>query len=145
MPAYWWKCQSCGEISEFSIATKSKGITHYIWDVLIPSKWDQSHLLLSCSSCHSKSLRITYEFPRKERVELTLIHAVGLGPIDDIYVPMMWETAPDLSEDNEHWIDFKYINGRNVFGLNKAAVFTRANIKELFEMYRVVTNQPNFP
>lgn len=145
MPSYWWKCQGCGETEEFSAVTQSKGIAHYIWDILIPTQWDQSHLLLPCSKCNSLNLRITYEFPRKDRVELTLIHAVGLGPFDDIYVPMMWETAPDSSTDDEHWIDFKYINGRSVFGLNKAAVFTRADIHALFAKFGEVSGQCEFP
>lgn len=145
MPAYWWKCGKCHEVSEFGVVTPSKGIAHYIWDVLIPSNWSQSHLVLPCPKCNSRNLKITYEFPRKDRVELTLIHAIGLGPFDDIYVPMIWEAKPDSSTDNEHWFDFKYINGRSAYGLNKAAVFTRTDIHALFAKYKEVTGQNNFP
>lgn len=145
MSSYWWKCQSCGETAEFPEVTQSKGIAHYIWDVLVPSQWNQSHLVLPCPKCNSQSLRIAYEFPRKNRVELVLIHAVGLDPVDGVYIPMMWETAPDSSTDEEHWIDFKYINGRSIFGLNKAAVFTRADIHVLFAKYKEVTGQRDFP
>lgn len=143
MPAYRWQCESCGALSDFREACNCRGIAHYIWDVLIPSSWDQSKMLLTCSKCNKQSMRITYEFPRRDKVLLQVIHIVGLGPIDGIYIPMMWETKP--SEDDVNWFDFKYINRRNAWGLNKAAVFSRENLKQLFNLYREKTGSIDFP
>lgn len=144
MASYWWECSSCGSQHEFSNVCQSGGIAHYIWDVLISSGWDQSHLLQDCMKCGQHALRITYIFPRKDETLLQVKHLVGLGPFEDIYVPMMWETIPDGSID-ETWIDFKYINGRNIYGLNKPAVLSKQNIRELFQLYRERTGDNNFP
>lgn len=140
MPSYWWECTNnkCPEIGtqvDFINACGSKGITHFIWDILIPSQWNQSELIKKCSSCGEASLLIAYEFPREEPVMIHVKHIVGLGPFDDIYVPMMWETIPDGDKENT-WIDFKYINGKNIWGLNKPAVFSKQDIKELFQLYQ---------
>jgi len=143
MSSYWWECEECMSKHEFPEVTESKGITHYIWDVLIPSDWDQSLLVKKCPSCGKNKLRIAYIFPRSEETHLFVKHIVGLGPFDE-YVPMMWETIPDRSAD-ETWIDFKYINGRNIWGLNKPAVFTRNQIKEILSKYREKTGDKNFP
>ncbi len=67
MKGWWWECESCGAKSDFAKACGSKGIAHFIWDVLMPSGWDQAHLLQECRSCDKRSLRITYEFPRKNK------------------------------------------------------------------------------
>lgn len=141
---YWWQCESCGAISDFPEACGFKGIPDYIWDVLIPSFWEQSKLLLECRKCNKRSMRITYEFPRREKVILQVIHIVGLGPIEGSYIPMMWETKP--SEDNVNWFDFKYIDHRrNPWVLNKPAVFSRENLKQLFNLYNDKTDSITFP
>ncbi len=46
MPAYWWECESCETNHEFDEVCMSRGMPHYIRDVLIPSEWDQQHLLM---------------------------------------------------------------------------------------------------
>lgn len=143
MPAYWWECSDCGNKVEFPEACESKGITHYIWDVLIPSNWNQSKLIKKCTGCSKDTLRITYIFPRKDQVNVQVKHIIGLGPFDE-YVPMMWETIPD-GDQNETWIDFKYINGRNVWGLNKPAVFSKEDMRKLFTQYRNRTGDTSFP
>lgn len=143
MPSYWWECSECGTSVEFPQASESKGITHYIWDVLIPSEWDQSKLIKRCDKCSKDTLRITYIFPRKERTHVQVKHIIGLGPFDG-YVPMMWETIPDGNQA-ETWIDFKYINGRNIWGLNKPAVFSKGDMRELFRQYRKCTGDTSFP
>lgn len=69
---------------------------------------------------------------------------VGLGGRDDEYIPMMWKTlrAP---YDGEPWFDFKYINGRSVWGLNKSAVFGRDDLAQLFRLYCEKTGDTQFP
>jgi hypothetical protein len=143
MKGYWWQCESCGANSDFGEACDCKGIAHFIWDVLLPSSWDQSKLLLKCKKCNKQSLRITYKFPRKDEVVLKVIHIVGLDP-NNGYIPMIWETYPE-GDENERWFDFKYINGRNIYGLNKPAVFSRDDLKQLFTLYREKTNLTEFP
>ncbi len=134
MPSYWWKCEICKSTFEFSQVTNSSGIHHFIWDVLVEEDWDQSALLKKCPDCMSLDLRVTYEFPRKDRVELRIKHMIGLTPQDGIYIPMMWETIPDQDDINT-WFDFKYVNGRTIYGLNKPAVFTQNNLKEIFRKF----------
>lgn len=144
MPAYWWECEGCNSTHEFEEACGSRGMAHYIRDALIPSKWDQSRLLLLCPSCDEVKLRIAYEFPREERESIRVIHVVGLGSQEDEYIPMMWETSP-FPHEGENWFDFKYINGRNVWGLNKPAVLTRHELATLFHLYGDRTSTGTFP
>ena len=143
MPSYWWECSRCGIKVDFADACESRGVTHYIWDVLIPSEWDQTHLMKNCTKCARQTLRISYIFPRKNHVHVQVKHIIGLGPFDE-YVPMMWETIPD-GDQKETWIDFKYINGRNIWGLNKPAVFSKEHMRELFQKYRNCTGDNSFP
>ena len=117
MPAYWWECTTCKMKVDFKQACGRRGMPDFIWDVLLPSDWDQTHLVIGCPGCGQQSLRIAYEFPRAERVGLVVIHAVGLGPLDNVWIPMMWETHPDDGSE-ENWFDFKYISGRSAWGLN---------------------------
>ncbi len=143
MTGYWWQCEKCGTVYNFPEVSDTRGIAHFIWDVLIPSEWDQQKLSRYCKNCNSNSLRITYEFPRRDKVTLKVIRIIGRSPKDK-YVPMMWET--NSSEDESiNWFDFKYVNGRNVYGLNKPAVFTRNRLKQLFEVYCQKTGTPSFP
>jgi len=144
MPAYWWKCENCRTDYDFSQVTESRGVAHYIWDDLLPSSWDQNHLRRRCKACHKLSLRIAYDFPRKEKVTLFVVHMVGLGPYDGSYIPMMWETTQPSEGDN-HWFDFKYVNGRSLYGLNKPAVFERDNLRELFSLYQNRARAGRFP
>lgn len=140
--SYWWECSNCGRQYDFLSACQSQGITHFIWDVLIPSGWTQDHLLKQCDECSQKTVRITYIFPRTDKTHIQVKHIVGLGPFD-IYVPMMWETIPDGNIEVT-WIDFKYINGRNIWGLNKPAVLSKEDIRTLFQVYRECTGDNIF-
>lgn len=137
MPSYWWSCESCGQEVPFNQATRSRGIAHYIWDVLLPSGWDQSALIRTCANCGVDGLRITYEFPRAQREILRISHLVGLPDAYGDYLPMMWETTP-LSSPAERWVDFKYVRGRSIWGLNKPAVLSRADLGRLLAQYRAV-------
>ena len=53
---------------------------------------------------------------------------------------MMWETIPDISE-NVTWFDFKYINGRKIWGLNKPAVFSKDDLREIIIKYEKKTGK----
>lgn len=133
MPSYWWQCQACNEARSFVEVTASKGITHFIWDELLPSDWDQKHLTRICPKCNDNSLRITYEFPRQDKVTLFVHNIVGITD-DNYFMPMLWCTSP--SEDKgARWYDFKYVNGRNIFGLNKAVVFTQGSLTKILELF----------
>jgi len=116
----------------------------FIWDKMLATGWDQSLLTPTCSKCHTGILRITYEFPRSDKVVLQVMHIVGLKEEDDDYVAMMWETQPQHSPA-ERWFDFKYQRGRNPRGLNKPVVFSRENLHDLFEIYRKKTGVQIFP
>lgn len=140
MPSYWWKCNSCNKQFAFDSVTKSKGIAHFIWDELLRSDWDQELLRIKCPHCQSGSLHITYEFPRKDKVIISVVHILGVKPVEDYYLPMMWETAPERYPD-EKWFDFKYLNGRNILGLSKPAVLRKDQLQELFEKYRDLTGE----
>lgn len=143
MASYWWQCSLCKNQQDFPTSSNSRGLTHYIWDVLVPSSWDQSHLLRACSSCSLNTMRITYIFPRADRTQIQVKHIIGLGPFGE-YLPMMWETIPDGNE-TETWIDFKYINGRSIWGLNKPAVFSKEDMRKLFQLYRTRVGDNSFP
>jgi len=146
MPGYWWQCENCRPDSSFLEACGSKSIAHFIWDVLLPSSWDQSKLLLHCKNCGQQSIRITYEFPRKEKEVFRVIHIVGIGPLFDEYIPMMWETYQVGNGKGEVTLfDFKYIGKRSVWGLNKPAVFSRDDLKRLFALFCEKTGSLEFP
>jgi len=143
MEGYWWQCEACGYQSKFEEAVGSKNIARYIWDELIPSAWDPKKLSVPCPKCNKGKMRITYEFPRKNNPEIfQVIHIIGLVKENE-YVPMMWEIKP-LGEDTSCF-DFKYIIGPNPFGLNKPAIFTQEELRELFNLYKKITRSRRFP
>lgn len=142
MPGYWWECESCAENFDFPKVTGANSMAGFVWDKLLASDWDQSLLAVMCEKCGSGTLRITYEFPREDKLTLRVIHIVGLQ-YDD-YIPMMWETHPKDSPA-ERCFDFKYQRGRNPWGLNKAAVLSRQDLHTLFERYRQKTGVKDFP
>jgi hypothetical protein len=87
---------------------------------------------------------MAYNFPRTiEPLILRLVHLVGVR-VDDTYLPMMWEAYPTNSPD-DRWFDFKYINGYAIFGLNRPAVFSREDLRQLFVLYRAKTATQSFP
>ncbi len=141
MSGYWWECEGCGEKSDFPTVVSTLSMSSFVWDKLLRADWDQSLLVSPCPHCQAFR-RITYEFPRKDKVTLRVIHIVGRQSED--YVPMMRETYPTDSP-KERWFDFKYQRGRNPWGLNKAAVFSRQELQELFMLYRGKTGAQEFP
>ena len=142
MPGYWWECDGCGNVLEFPEAIGAPSMSSFIWDKLLAADWDQSLLGPPCKKCARGTLRITYEFPREDKVVLRVDHIVGLQYED--YVPMMWETHPKESPSEANF-DFKYIRGRNPWGLNRAAVLSRQDLHDLFELYRQKTGTHDFP
>jgi hypothetical protein len=144
MAGYWWECEGCAVSFTFTKVTGASSLASFIWDKLMASDWDQSLLAPLCGKCGSGALRITYEFPRKEKLILRVIHIVGLQYEYDDYVPMMWETHPKDSPD-ERRFDFKYQRGRNPRGLNKPAILSRQDLHTLFGRYRQKTGVHDFP
>jgi hypothetical protein len=144
MKSYWWQCASCSyKPDDFKTISGSSGIAHYIRDVLIPSDWDQKKLVLDCPKCQTKTLYIHYYFDRKNDPDiLRVTHIVGLG--NNEYLPMMWETL-FKPYDGEAYFDFKYMNGRNAWCLNKAAVFSRNDLSKIFKLYCEKININHFP
>lgn len=139
---YWWQCTACNATRKFMQVVNCSGIVDFLWDQLRVSGWDQSLLKRECPSCCANALRITYEFPRKVEPELIrVLHIVGVGAGD--YMPLMWETSPN-ADLVERWFDFKYVNGRSHYGLNKAAVFGEQDLAELFRLYRTKAGRPGF-
>lgn len=72
-----------------------------------------------------------------------VVHIVGIETDDD-YLPMMWETFWDRRPDAPVF-DFKYLRGRNPFGLNKPPIFERADLKKLFALYCDKAGAISFP
>ena len=142
MQGYWCQCEQCGSDAEFTAAYNTTSICTFIRDVLVPSRFDQELLLRVCPTCGKRALRITYEFPRRVREGLRVLHIVGHPPNEgDDYLPMMWESYP-ISDPDERWFHFNYMNGRNPFGLNRAAVFDMVSLRRIFEIYRERTGHP---
>ncbi|MBI3580747.1 MAG: hypothetical protein HY098_01480 [Nitrospinae bacterium] len=138
MTGYWWECENCGEKKDFQTATGDAAIAHFLWDKMLPSSWDQGNLLIKCSKCKG-TMRIAYEFPRKEKTAVRVRHIVGITD-DNSFLQMMWETFP-ADNPKEEWFDFKYINERNPFGLNKPVVLSRSELQKLFETYYASTGK----
>jgi len=89
-------------------------------------------------------MKITYDLPRqKDPITLNVKRIIGIPPSEDGYLPMMWETT-HINHPNDSWFDFKYMNCRNSWGLNKAAVFTKDEFHRLITIYETHTGQKFF-
>jgi hypothetical protein len=141
--AYWWECEKCGQQSDFRTACGSAGMAHFIQDQL-KKNWDQPLLVRDCPGCGSHSLRIAYEFPKRQRQLFRVYHIVGIDWDNGAYVPMMWATR-ESPFDGELIYDFKYIGGRRARGLNRPAVFSRSDLKRIFGLYCEKTGVESFP
>lgn len=136
---YWWQCQD--DPSHLQPFQKAAGLplVRFLF-ALADSNWQQERLRATCLECGRKTLRIAYEFPRKQDRKLLLVeHIVGLQHPG--YLPMVWEGL--ATDESEHWFDFKYVGrGRDgryrSIGLARPAVFTRADLTKLFETYERV-------
>lgn len=146
MHSYWWQCmnKNCNKTFNFDDVTNSKGIVHFILDELLPNNWNPKKLILRCKKCNKKSLRIMYEFPRKDKTTLIVVNIVGIESSEKRYLRMMWETMP-LGEPKTRWFDFKYVNGRNIWGLMSSPIFTQQELKKILSIYKKITKQNKFP
>ena len=140
---YWWECEKCSKEFDFQSACGSEGIAHFIQDYL-KIDWDQNLLIQNCPDCKTHSLRIAYEFPKKDKQSFRVYHIVGIDWNNGAYVPMMWSTR-ESSYDGDMIYDFKYICGRKTFGLNRAAVFSQQDLKRIFQLYCEKTGINSFP
>ena len=110
MPSYWWQCDNNEEHKKtFKQATGIESTPHFIRDILIPSGWDQEKLIKKCDQCNGK-LYITYEFPRAKPETIRVIKIIGIGKVEDEYIPMMWETR------------FKPYNEKSVYDFIKECI-----------------------
>ena len=53
-------------------------------------------------------MHITYHFPRRNRETVMVLYIVGIGPDEDNYMPMMWESV-FVSDPKSRLFDFKYV------------------------------------
>jgi hypothetical protein len=88
-------------------------------------------------------MRTAYEFPRADKPTIMVVHIVGL-PKPNGYLPMMWETY-FLSDPDCMLFDFKYVSGRQIWGLNKAGVFSQQDLRDIFALYCEVADVRGFP
>ena len=133
MPSYWWQCLNCNKFFNFQEVTNSKGISHFIWDELYLSDWDQNILIKNCPSCKNHQLKISYEFPRKDKIILYVNNIVGITK-DNNFMQLLWATSP-IEDLNDVWYDFKYLNGKSIFGLTKPVVFDKEELKNIMELF----------
>jgi hypothetical protein len=140
MSGYWWECDKCRKQSEFQHEV-GKGPVIFIWEDLVPD-WDQRKLTRPCHECGG-CLRITFNFPREDEEKLGVARMVGLPADPGGYLPMLWETIP-ASDPEKRWFHFNYMNGRSVWGLNRAAVFEKGHLRKLLDVYLEKTGHPAF-
>lgn len=140
MARYWWQCSACSEKRAWLTVCRSRSVAAFIWDELLPSKWDQGLLSPRCS-CKRGLLRITYRVRRGDPELMSVKHIVGLNPSGD-YLPMLWETYRH-SKRRKAWIDFKYQKGRSPWGLTKRVVLERVQLERLLSDYARVTGRPD--
>lgn len=141
MPGYWWECEDCAFVlASFKEACGSNSVAAFIWDKLRLSNWDQTLLQQKCSKCGQQALRVTYEFPGKDKQKVRVLHILGHFREGKTYLPMLWETC-FVSEPENHLVDFKYIDRHNGYGLNKPAVLDRENLSTLLGLYREKTGE----
>ncbi|MCH7950972.1 MAG: hypothetical protein IH875_10945 [Candidatus Dadabacteria bacterium] len=143
MPPYWWECEKCEQTYYFEDVTSSNTIVKFIWDELLTSAWSQELLQKECNKCKENKLRISYHFPSKDNLKLRVVHIVGLE-LENEYLPMMWETY-FTHNPSENVFDFKYLNGRNIWGLNKPAVLSKGELSQIFALYSKRTGNKSFP
>lgn len=147
-PSYWWGCKSCGHIVSATGKAAGKYGIGVLVNTLIDSTWqNQAVLLKECPSCEAHEMQLTYEFPGRD-IKPVLVRVVGLGPNEDGYVPMMWETIHMENDKEVLWFDFKYMNIKrpcNLIGLQKPAVFERKDLSDLFALYLSVARIKHFP
>jgi hypothetical protein len=96
-----------------------------------------------CEGCGTGELRISYDFPRCVPDVARVLHIVGLERPNG-YLPMMWAAKFD-SYPERIVFDFKYLSGRRTFGLNRPAIVSRTELRDLLDLYASRANIPGFP
>ncbi len=77
-------------------------------------------------------------------VGLAAITVIARLTLDDAKIlPMMWETSKADSQ-GPHLFDFKYLLGRNILGLTRPAIFSREDLRKLFDLYCQKTGELTF-
>lgn len=137
---YWWECTQCGDRREFPDAVGTTSLGIFIRTRLQPAGWPQAELARPCRRCERKWLRVTYQFPREDHETVHVFHIVGLS-ITNTYLAMMWETML-RSDPRKRIFHFNYMEGNGSWGLNKAAVLSRRELRRLFALYSRVTGRP---
>jgi hypothetical protein len=140
--SYRWKCSDCPTRRTFAEVTGTRSIHGFLWDILLRSDWDQKLLAKNCPECGKLAMRITYKFPRKAESIATVHHIVGIDK--GSWMPMMWETTLD-DEIESPLFDFKYIVKGRLFGLNRPAVFSQDDLREVFTLYCTRAGKQQFP
>jgi len=144
MPGYWWQCEHCLGNATFAAACNTTSICRFIRDVLMPADFNQELLLQMCAQCGDRALRITFDFPRGDPETVRLLHLVGRPQeTGSPYLPMMWETYP-VSDPEARWFHFNYMNDRNPYGLNRAAVFDSTSLEAIFDLFSQKTGHRPF-
>lgn len=145
MSGYWWQCE---QDASHRLDSFQKGnglpLVRFLYD-LEKRGWDQTRLRIDCPNSHEAKMRITYGFPRRiDAQDYSVIHIVGLRfKNNGDYMPMIWETRSGNAPD--HAFDFKYVNRHQekgwdqAYGLARPAVFSRSELKKLFDLYGAVT------
>ena len=132
MTAYWLNCEKCDKHFSFDEITKQRSINSYLYNVFFNSNCDQSLLVFECPECKGL-IRITYDFPRREKINFKVKHIVYRTD-DEIFFQMLWETY-SIYKPNNPVYDFKYMLGNYAFGLNKPAIMAEEDLKGLIEIF----------
>jgi hypothetical protein len=148
MPGYWWQCQlnPNHRLDKFEHACGAR-LVEFMY-LLAATDWDQTQLVVRCDQCADGLMTINYEFPRVDRVQVSVRRIVGLTENRPNYLPMMWEAMP-LHEVHS-WFDFKYAGwsestGLQAYGLARPAVFSRKELATLLSLYCRIANTDRFP
>jgi hypothetical protein len=132
MTGYWFNCDKCDSDFKFRDIAEYNGISSFLWYKFFESDCDQSLLTPKCPKCKG-ILRITYDFPRKEKITAKVRHIV-FQTDDDYFFQMLWETF--FTHDKTKAIyDFKYMNGNSPNGLTKSVIMTEADLKKLIQLF----------
>lgn len=139
MAKYGWQCTSCGERPAWLSVCESKSIAAFIWDELMPSRWNQELLRKTCT-CGRRTLFLTYRLQRGDPERVSIKHIVGL-PLADDYLPMVWETFRHATPRTT-WVDFRYQRARNPWGLSKHLVLKRPQLARMLRAFEKATGRP---
>jgi len=134
MKGYWLNCEKCNKDYTFKEMTEHTSLTSFLWNEFLDSRCDQSLLTFKCPVCNGL-VRITYHFPRAERLTVKVKHIVYRTCDEDFY-QMLWETY-FIHEPDKPVYDFKYISDCNATGLNRPAIMAEKHLQELVDLFNL--------